>query len=186
MSLSMRCGIPWTSDVISESKRQNPYLLSCDKSGVSREMELFKRLFQIRNFAVLLFPIIFIASFPAHSLSASPSFSIAPPPAWILPPPAPDINKAQQDEEGAGVKHLFSDHQIRASSGSVDRYIFRSTKVLSSARLEDVSKLELEFEPSYQKLVIHYIRIRRGSQIINALMPKETKIWRQFLRGLIH
>lgn len=163
-------------DVIAESTRNNPYPASCGQIGVNGAMGFFKRRLQIRNIAIVSFSFLLSAFFPAISFSASPSFSIEPPPAWILPPPVVAEGKTQQEEVGLGAKHLFFDSQIRVSSGSVDRYFCRSKKVLSSAHLEEAAKLELEFEPSYQKLVIHYIRIRRGLQTINALKPKEIRV----------
>jgi transglutaminase-like putative cysteine protease len=119
---------------------------------------------------------VLLCLFPSASFSAARSFLIAPPPQWILPPPVLNTNQASHDEEGLGIKHLLYDRQIKASIDSVERYVCRSTKVLSSAYLENVSKLEFEFEPSYQKLLIHYIRIRRGARTIDALKPREIKV----------
>jgi transglutaminase-like putative cysteine protease len=125
---------------------------------------------------IWLLLIILLALFVPMSFSAGSSFAVAPPPAWILPPPKAPRDKIPPSEEGLGLKHLLYDRQIRVSSGSVDRFFCQSTKVLSSAHLERISKLELEFEPSYQRLVIHYIRIHRGTKMIDALRPKEIKI----------
>jgi transglutaminase-like putative cysteine protease len=139
-------------------------------------MEISKWRLFTRNPATWPVLLLLICFFPSAALSGSPSFAIRPPPAWILPPPVIAENTIHPGEEGVGLKHLIYDYQIRVGSDSVDRYICRSTKVLSPAHLEVVSKLELEFEPSYQTLLIHYIRISRGSQRIDALRPKEIKV----------
>lgn len=74
---------------------------------------------------------------------------------------------------------MLSDHQIRVTGGSTERYTRRVKKVLNASALEDLSQLQLEFEPSYQELVIHYVKFQRGGVIIDALRPGEVKIIQQ-------
>ena len=51
--------------------------------------------------------------------------------------------------------------------------------MLSAAGLANAAQIQLGFEPSYEELVIHYIRIQRGEQIIDALRPREIKVIQQ-------
>src|SRR5439155_25588143 len=42
--------------------------------------------------------------------------------------------------------------------------------------LNDLSQVQIEFEPSYQTLTIHHIQIRRGVSVTNAFRPGQLKM----------
>jgi len=48
--------------------------------------------------------------------------------------------------------------------------------VLTTAALESVSQLRLDFDPSFERLAIHHIHIIRDGRTIDALKPKEVKL----------
>ena len=106
-------------------------------------------------------------------------FEIKLPPPWVKPVSVTQSGSAGSNEASSGSLYLLSDHQIRVTSGSTERYYRRVKKVLNASALQDLSQLQLDFEPSYQELVIHYVRIQRGDVIIDALKPGEVKIIQQ-------
>ena len=116
--------------------------------------------------------------FPPATLAKRP-FVIKPPPPWVKPLSVTQSGSAASNEAAYGSLYLLSDHQIRVNGGSTERYSRRVKKVLNASALEDVSQLQLEFEPSYQELVIHYVEIQRGDETIDALRPGEVKIIQQ-------
>jgi hypothetical protein len=61
----------------------------------------------------------------------------------------------------------------------VDRYYHHVQRVDTAAGLTDLSQLKFYFEPSYQQLTIHFIRIQRGNVLIDALRPSEIKVIQQ-------
>ena len=132
-----------------------------------------------RRFELWLIFIVLLAFGASQVNSASSSFTVAPPPAWIEPVPTAQPSDASAPEASSGIKYLLVDHQIRVHEKMVEQYYRRMKKVLSAAKLESASQLQLDFEPSYQKLVIHHIRIERGQQVIDALKPREIKIIQQ-------
>ena len=75
--------------------------------------------------------------------------------------------------------YLLLDHQIHVSAATVERYERRAKKVFTAAALADAAQIAIEFEPSYQKLAIHHVRIQRGAQVIDALKPGEIKVIQQ-------
>src|SRR5436190_2020381 len=89
--------------------------------------------------------------------------------------PASDDAEVIQSASG-GTVCLLNDRQTRVSPSGVERYYRQVNKVLNATGLDDVSQLELEFEPSYQKLIIHHVWIRRGESTINALKPGDIKV----------
>src|SRR5205085_759340 len=114
--------------------------------------------------------------FGSHAAAANRSFTIAPPPSWVeqVALPAGDA-----DDAATKATYLLLDHQVHVSGGAVERYERRAKKVFTAAALSDAAQIELEFEPSYQQLTIHHVRIQRGGQAIDALKPGDIKIINQ-------
>jgi transglutaminase-like putative cysteine protease len=116
------------------------------------------------------------ASFPVRS--AGPAFTIASPPAWVhiaaVAPPELPANDA-----ASGSEYLLLEKQVRVTDAATERYFRRVRRILSAAGLKDATQLQLEFEPSYQKLIIHHVRIHRAGQVIDALRPREIKLIQQ-------
>ena len=103
-------------------------------------------------------------------------FTIAPVPAWVRNEPPGNATAEQRAEARDGVVYLLSDQQVRVTNATTERYYHHIHEVLAQPGVEHVSQLELEFDPSYQRLVIHRIQIRRGPQTINALKPGEIRL----------
>ena len=49
-----------------------------------------------------------------------------------------------------------------------ERYYHYYQRVDNTAGLEDLSQLRFYFEPSYQQLAIHFVRVLRGGSVIDA------------------
>ena len=116
------------------------------------------------------------AIFVCGSFAAGRPFTVAPPPAWVEQVALPAGDAADATTKAA---YLLLDHQVRVSGTTVERYERRAKKVFTAAALSDAAQVEIEFEPSYQQLTIHYVRIERGGQTINALRPNDIKIINQ-------
>ena len=108
---------------------------------------------------------------------AGQSFNVKPQPSWVQTTEIPATGQAVGGESGSA--YVLIDNQFRVSGASTERYYRRVEKINSSAGLDDVSELQLEFEPSYEQLTIHHIRIIRGDHVIDALKPREIKIIQQ-------
>ncbi len=104
--------------------------------------------------------------------SAAP-YAIEPPPGWVQSVPLPDAPTADSQ---SGLAFLLGDYQYRVGSKTVERYYRHVKRVMSTSGLKRISQLSFEFEPSYQRLVIHHLQIQRGAETINALRPGEIKI----------
>lgn len=134
-----------------------------------------------RTLCLLVFSVVMLASsivFLAPGTEAKSAFAIKPTPSWVKPV---TVAKATSSATGeaSGSLYLLSDSQTRVSSGSTERYLRRVKKVLNASGLEDLSQLQLEFEPSYEQLIIHHVRIFRGETTIDALNPNEIKTIQQ-------
>lgn len=115
---------------------------------------------------------------PPSKTSAKQSFVVKPPPSWVQNTPIPQDLPGASDLQSS-VIYLLLENQIHVTSSTIERYHRRVQKVLTASGLNDVSQLEFDFEPSYQELQIHHIRILRGGETIEALKPKEIKVIQQ-------
>jgi transglutaminase-like putative cysteine protease len=109
-------------------------------------------------------------------LFAKGSFAVKPPATWVRII-NPDSNAAP--ENGSSSTFILDDHQVRVGERTADRYYHHVQRIDSTAGLDDLSQLRLYFEPSYQQLTIHFIKIVRGKDTINALRPSEIRIIQQ-------
>lgn len=128
----------------------------------------------LRAAAALLF--VFAA---AQVALAGKSFSVRPAPGWVRQVEAPAPAPSSSADAGRSALFLLDDHQTRVDGRRVERYSRHVRQVLSPAGLEEESELQLVFEPSYQDLVIHHVRILRGGRTIDALDPSEVELIRQ-------
>ena len=128
-----------------------------------------------------LFRLLLLLSLTLVSATASfgkGSFSVKPVPSWVRTVVPGDVENSQQT--GTSSCQLLSDEQTKVgSNGSVERYYHYVTRVDGASGLDDLSQLRFYFEPSYQQLVIHYVRIKRGNSSIDILRPSEIKIVQQ-------
>jgi transglutaminase-like putative cysteine protease len=98
--------------------------------------------------------------------------AVRPVPAWIDElVPETSLAVAKQDVRW-GLYDLLSDHQVRG-----DAHYYRiARKVLSPSGVQNASELELDFDPSWQRLVIHHVDILRDSERIDALEPAAIRV----------
>ncbi|MFP5246396.1 MAG: DUF3857 domain-containing protein, partial [Thermoanaerobaculia bacterium] len=107
----------------------------------------------------------------AVPLSAA-EFSVRPAPAWVEHVDAPDVAVAKQNVRW-GIYDLLSDHQTRAGEWQYFRIV---RKVLSPSGVQNASELSLDFDPSFERLVIHEVTIVRNGRRIDALEPDAIRV----------
>jgi len=88
-------------------------------------------------------------------------------PGWVIAQPIP---QASHKEEAYGVRYLLVDRQRRLSDDhewqSFHHYV---EQPLNQDGLVDVGKLEINFQPIYQNINLHYLRIWRDGRVIDKL-----------------
>jgi hypothetical protein len=102
----------------------------------------------------------------ALTLSANAAeFEVRPAPAWVEPlEVVTNVVVAKQNVRW-GIYDILSDHQIRDGS----EYYRTVRKVLSSNGVQNASELELDFDPSFERLVLHEITLIRDGVAFDAL-----------------
>ena len=119
-----------------------------------------------------------ILTAPALAFSKA-SFLVRPPQSWVRTVSPELERKGAQLPSVSSSTSLLDDRQIKVGEKTVDRYYHFVQRIETSAGLDDISQLKFYFEPSYQQLTIHFIHIRRGDTIINALKPSEIRVIQQ-------
>lgn len=108
----------------------------------------------------------------AKARAGAAGFSIERPPAWVQPlawDPATPIAPASY-------QILVSDEQVRVQPGGNADYRHYIRRINDAAGLAAGGQIEIEFDPSYQKLVLHQVDILRGTQRIAKLDPRQVKL----------
>src|SRR5207245_8957918 len=75
-----------------------------------------------------------------------------------------------------GTETLLTDRQVIASPAGIERYWHIAYRVLDEGAVQDNSQIEIVFDSSYQRLVLHSVRILRGGHIINQLEKRRIRV----------
>jgi transglutaminase-like putative cysteine protease len=102
-------------------------------------------------------------------------FDVRPAPGWVDRLDATNTPVARQHARW-GIYDIVDDHQVRAGDGSEWQYYRTARMVLSPSGVQNASELSFDFDPSFEKLVIHEITIVRGQQRIDALDAHEIRV----------
>ncbi|MFO0726586.1 MAG: DUF3857 domain-containing protein [Myxococcota bacterium] len=116
-----------------------------------------------------------LAAGPAGA-EVDPRFKVGPPPTWVrvIPPDLTAVPPA--GEISSGVHVLLSDTQVRAAETSAVRYRHLVRRVLSADGVAAVSEIQISFDPSYQTLSLHQVRVLRGKDSRDALRKESVKL----------
>jgi hypothetical protein len=125
------------------------------------------------------FPALLLAGLAAASSLPTPAragaFDVQPAPAWVEPL-APDLARPAPAETSGGVDYLVVDDQVRVSPESFERYRHIARRMVSAKGVADGSELRIDFDPQYERLVLHEVSLRRGGARIRALHPDEVRV----------
>jgi hypothetical protein len=103
-------------------------------------------------------------------------FDVRPAPKWVDAIPAETSLAIAKENVRWGIYDILEDHQVRAGQGSESQYYRTVRKVLSPSGVQNASELELDFDPSFEKLVIHHVTLIRKDERIDALEPDEIRV----------
>jgi hypothetical protein len=119
----------------------------------------------VRSIVLVLAAAIALPLFPRE-------VDIRPAPAWVEPLEAETSLAIARQNVRWGIYDLVNDHQVRGDS----RYSRIARRVLSPSGVQNASELELDFDPSFERLIIHHIDVVRGNLRIDSLEPDEIRV----------
>lgn len=109
------------------------------------------------------------------SLAFAGEVSVRPAPAWAQRADAAE-GRVPRDEVRWGIYGLLTDHQVRVTDGGVTEYFRRVRKVLSPTAVQNASEVSVDFDPSFQRLVLHEVVLIRGAARINQLDAANVRV----------
>lgn len=130
----------------------------------------------MRNWKAFL-ALSFVVFLVVCASKAADSFSLAPPEQWInVQSLATDLNPTTNAADG-NLQYVLIDDQVNVSRNEHYRRIVEEP--INANGVQDCVQLSIDFDPSYEHLVIHDIVIRRGTNILNRLDSGKIKLIQQ-------
>jgi transglutaminase-like putative cysteine protease len=142
-------------------------------------MNLFRRSIPRRprrTFTLLALSVLICAH--AAAAPGGTSLRVAPPAPWVHELPLPGQANAPGTDERSGKLYVLIDEQVRLGSPTV-AYSRRAWTPLSSAAVQDAPEIEIDFDPSYERLVIHHVRLLRNGRDVFGLKASDVRVIQQ-------
>ena len=104
----------------------------------------------------------------------------APVPAWVdLVPYETEPSPDQESAIANGVCRLLSDMQVDLTGPELCWSYRTAQRILTKEGAERASHIVIEFDPGYQRLEVHAVRIRRGDQSVDHARPGCFQVFRR-------
>ena len=107
------------------------------------------------------------------TLAAQTPYEIGPPASWVKVR-EPVLSAPHMASEGT--ETLISDRQEAVRPSGVEQYWHVAYRVLDEGAVRQSSQLEIVFDSSYQRLVLHTVRLRRGDRVIDELKSGRIRV----------
>ena len=118
---------------------------------------------------------------PARAVAAPPAgrlWTLGPTPGWVNEMPLPAPGTVPDSGVTSGRVYLLRDHQVRIGATTLE-YHRRAWTPTSSEGVQNASEIKIVFEPTYQRLVIHYVRLLRDGRDVFSFSPADVRIIQQ-------
>jgi len=113
------------------------------------------------------------AARPVTAASTPSAYTLAAPPAWV---DVLALEAVPAELPRAPVQLVLIDRQTRLQPGGSQQYRRAVRQVNEPSGLEPAAQIEVEFDPGYQRLVLHSVAIVRGGQRIDKLETSRVKL----------
>jgi hypothetical protein len=110
--------------------------------------------------------------------AAAAEYTIAPTPDWVLPQPAATPRDGAT-LPGEGVTYLLVDSQVRATATARTRYFRYVSQARTAKGVESIANLGIDFDPGWQRLQLHAVRVLRGGRAIDKLARARIEVIQQ-------
>jgi transglutaminase-like putative cysteine protease len=110
------------------------------------------------------------------------------PPPWVIRHEADPTYSPAPSAVSGGVALALLETQRRVSPRD-ETYVHSARKIVSASGVERVSEVSINFDPSYQRVVMHGLRIQRGAETIDALEHASVRVLDQepdWNDGILH
>jgi transglutaminase-like putative cysteine protease len=114
----------------------------------------------------------------AHAQTPPRTWTVGPPAEWVKPQSLPTGDTPLRSAADSGRLYLLVDHQVRAGAATTDyrRYAWTA---LSTAGVQNASEVQMHFDPSFERLVIHHVRLLRDGRDVFSFRPSDVRVIQQ-------
>ncbi len=113
---------------------------------------------------------------PWLTVALAKEYRVAPAPEWVLPMALDADAPTPADKISGGVYYLLSDSQYRGAPGAPAYFNRYATRVTGTEGLETVAHVTIDFDPTFQSLVLHSVDVVRDGRRIPKLGSIEVRI----------
>lgn len=103
-----------------------------------------------------------------------PEVERAPAPAWVRDVSAQPFAEAPEDKAHSGIFYQLADYQLHPESESAFTHI--AYQFLSEAGVEDNAQITIDFNPAFETLTLHTLRVYRKGEVLERLDSAAIKI----------
>jgi transglutaminase-like putative cysteine protease len=119
--------------------------------------------------------LIAVLVFLAPGLAFGSDFSVGPAPKWIDNVSVDTSATLAAGEARYGTYALLDDHQVDAGT-TTENYYRRVRKILSPTGVQNASEISFDFDPTYERLVIHDVTILRDGKRKSVLDASSVRV----------
>jgi hypothetical protein len=119
-----------------------------------------------------------LSSAAAEGTAASADWTVAPPARWVSELPLSSSETPLKSGASSGRLYLLVDHQVSIGPTLVDYHRFAWTP-LSTAGVQNASEIQIAFDPAFQRLVIHHVRLLREGRDVFSFRPADVRVIQQ-------
>jgi len=135
-----------------------------------RYLEFMKRMY---NVYILITGLLFSTCLEAQNKR----FQVDKAPVWVTIDSIDYNNNKFDDEAQDGYIDIDYEKQVNLQKQST--YYRKAYRIISEAGIQNNSEISIVFDPSFEQLIIHSIKIRRGEKSLNKLQPEKIKVIQQ-------
>ncbi|MFC2171224.1 DUF3857 domain-containing protein [Acidobacteriota bacterium] len=110
---------------------------------------------------------------PLHA-AKDRQYRVAPAPSWITPLKETASKSPEESQQGLGWRTEVIDCQINLSS--MEKYRHYVVLLQNESGVQNRSEISVTFDPLYQELIIHAIKVRRGNRVLDRTSTVEIKL----------
>jgi transglutaminase-like putative cysteine protease len=103
-------------------------------------------------------------------------YSISPEPSWVTPVKFSTTAEVPTEDISSGIYYLLSDTQIRVEGDGSEHFFHAAIKVINTNGIKDASQVSIDFDPEYEHVTLHSIRVHRDQTHTEQLEPDRVNV----------
>ncbi|MEP6810336.1 MAG: DUF3857 domain-containing protein [Chthoniobacterales bacterium] len=103
--------------------------------------------------------------------------AVAPTPGWVKAIEPAALPSGSSEAASGGMIRVLLDRQVNVATASF--YYHEARKIISETGVQNGAAVTVNFDPTYQKLTFHYIRVRHGDRVSDQGDPAQIQLFRR-------